>query len=178
VFQTSTPIFKQTKEIKTMKKVFFIILLATVGIFAQINDRTEYKLVFADSISNTQVKTFYVDVSNVEAFDSLGFALAQYGAVGMDSVLTYYLGTNKVITFGTTGTAGLKLNAWGSGVNIATATDITTTGTNSAYTLYSTRLSKATVIPYPVIKCTVTAITGNTASATAQRVGVYAIFYR
>jgi hypothetical protein len=162
-----------------MKKVFFIVLLATVGIFAQINDRTEIKLVFADSISTTQVKTFYVDVSNVEAFDSLGFALAQYGAVGMDSVLTYYLGTNKVLPFGTTGTSGLKLNAWQSGVNIATSADVTTTGTNSAYNLYTTRLSKATVIPYPVIKCTVTALAaGNTASATAQRVAVYAIFYR
>ena len=162
-----------------MKKVFFIVLLATVGIFAQINDRTEIKLVFADSISTTQVKTFYVDVSNVEAFDSLGFALAQYGAVGMDSVLTYYLGTNKVLPFGTTGTSGLKLSAWRSGVNIATSADVTTTGTNSAYNLYTTRLSKATVIPYPVIKCTVTALAaGNTASATAQRVAVYAIFYR
>lgn len=162
-----------------MKKVFFIVLLATVGIFAQINDRTEIKLVFADSISATQPKTFYVDVSNVEAFDSLGFALAQYGAVGMDSVLTYYLGTNKVLPFGTTGTAGVKLSAWQSGVNIATSADVTTTGTNSAYNLYTTRLSKATVIPYPVIKCTVTALAaGNTASATAQRVAVYAIFYR
>ena len=120
-----------------------------------------------------------MDVSNVEAFDSLGFALAQYGAVGMDSVLTYYLGTNKVLPFGTTGTAGVKLSAWKSGVNIATSTDVTTTGTNSAYNLYTTRLSKATVIPYPVIKCTVTALAaGNTASATAQRVAVYAIFYR
>ena len=162
-----------------MKKIFFIVLLATVGIFAQINDRTEIKLVFADSISATQPKTFYVDVSNVEAFDSLGFALAQYGAVGMDSVLTYYLGTNKVLPFGTTGTAGVKLSAWQSGVNIATSADVTTTGTNSAYNLYTTRLSKATVIPYPVIKCTVTALAaGNTASATAQRVAVYAIFYR
>ena len=162
-----------------MKKVFFIVLLATVGIFAQINDRTEIKLVFADSISATQPKTFYVDVSNVESFDSLGFALAQYGAVGMDSVLTYYLGTNKVLPFGTTGTAGVKLSAWQSGVNIATSADVTTTGTNSAYNLYTTRLSKATVIPYPVIKCTVTALAaGNTASATAQRVAVYAIFYR
>jgi len=162
-----------------MKKVFFIVLLTTVGIFAQINDRTEIKLVFADSISTTQVKTFYVDVSNVESFDSLGFALAQYGAVGMDSVLTYYLGTNKVLPFGTTGTAGVKLSAWQSGVNIATATDVKTTGTNSAYNIYTTRLSKATVISYPVIKCTVTALAaGNTASATAQRVAVYAIFYR
>lgn len=162
-----------------MKKILFIVLLATVGLFAQINDRTEYKLVFSDSISATQAKTFYVDISNVESFDSLGFALAQYGAVGMDSVLTYYLGTNKVLPFGTTGTAGVKLSAWGSGVNIATATDKTTTGTNSAYNIYTTRLSKATVISYPVIKCTVTALAaGNTASATAQRVAVYAIFYR
>lgn len=162
-----------------MKKILFIVLLATVGLFAQINDRTEYKLVFSDSISATQAKTFYVDISNVESFDSLGFALAQYGAVGMDSVLTYYLGTNKVLPFGTTGTAGVKLSAWASGVNIATANDITTTGTNSAYNIYTTRLSKATVISYPVIKCTVTALAaGNTASATAQRVAVYAIFYR
>lgn len=162
-----------------MKKILFIVLLATVGLFAQINDRTEYKLVFSDSISATQAKTFYVDISNVEAFDSLGFALAQYGAVGMDSVLTYYLGTNKVLPFGTTGTAGVKLSAWASGVNIATSADVTTTGTNSAYNIYTTRLSKATVISYPVIKCTVTALAaGNTASATAQRVAVYAIFYR
>lgn len=162
-----------------MKKILFIVLLATVGLFAQINDRTEYKLVFSDSISATQAKTFYVDISNVESFDSLGFALAQYGAVGMDSVLTYYLGTNKVLPFGTTGTAGVKLSAWGSGVNIATSADVTTTGTNSAYNIYTTRLSKATVISYPVIKCTVTALAaGNTASATAQRVAVYAIFYR
>lgn len=162
-----------------MKKILFIVLLATVGLFAQINDRTEYKLVFSDSISATQAKTFYVDISNVESFDSLGFALAQYGAVGMDSVLTYYLGTNKVLPYGTTGTAGVKLSAWGSGVNIATSADVTTTGTNSAYNIYTTRLSKATVISYPVIKCTVTALAaGNTASATAQRVAVYAIFYR
>lgn len=159
-----------------MKKFLFILALVTVGIFAQ---KTEYKLVFADSISNSQTKTFYIDLATVEKFDSLGFAIAQYGAVSVDSVLTYYLGSNKIIPLGTSGTQGVRLAAWGSGVNMALTADQTTTGTNSAYGVISTRLSKATVLPYQAIKCSISSLaSGNTASATAQRVAVYAIFYR
>ena len=162
-----------------MKKFLFILALFTVGAFAQVKDITEYRLAFADSISNSQTKTFYIDLTNVESYDSLGFVIAQYGAVSVDSVLTYYLGSNKTIPLGTTGTQGLKLAAFGSGANLALAADQTTTGTNSAYGVISSRLSKATVIPYQTIKCTISALaSGNTASATAQRVAVYVIFYR
>lgn len=162
-----------------MKRLLFFLLITTAAVFSQVKDITDYRLVLSDSISNSQTKTFYVDLTNVEAYDSLGFVIAQYGAASIDSVLTYYLGSNKVVPLGTTGSQGLKLNAFGSGANLVLSADQTTTGTNSAYGVITTRLSKATVIPYQTIKGTITAkSSGNTASATAQRVAVYVIFYR
>ena len=162
-----------------MKRLLFLLLVSVGAVFAQVKDITEYRLAFADSISNSQTKTFYIDLTNVESYDSLGFVIAQYGAVSVDSVLTYSLGSNKPIPLGATGSQSLRMNAFGSGTNITLSADQTTTGTNSTYGVITSRLSKAAVIPYQTIKCTITSLaSGNTASATAQRVAVYVIFYR
>jgi len=160
-----------------MKRLLIFLVFAVVSVFAQVKDQTEYRLVFSDSISNSQAKVFYIDLTNLESVDSVGFALVTYGAVSVDSVLTYQLGWRGNLPRGNFGT--ITASAYGSGVNIATATDVTTTGTTASYNVYTTRLSKATVIPYQSIKCTITALSsGNTASATAQRVAVYVILYR
>ncbi len=160
-----------------MKRVFFAILFLTLGVFAQVNDRAEYKLVYADSISNSQTKTAYLDLRNVEAFDSIGLALVQYGAVSMDSVIAWYPGFIDNIPNKTFGT--LRVSYFGSGTNVALSADQKTTGTNTAYAVATTRLTKANVLSYPNLKFTFASLaSGNTASATAQRVALYVIFYR
>lgn len=160
-----------------MKKIFLFLTLITGLAFAQVNDRTEYRLVFSDSISNSQAKTIYVDLQNIESYDSVGIALVQYGAVSMDSVITYALGFRGNLPKGNFGS--ILASAFGSGTNLVLSADQTTTGTNSAYGVVTTRLSKAALIPYPTLRLTITALSsGNTASQTAQRVGVFVIFYR
>lgn len=160
-----------------MKKVFFIILLATVGLFAQVKDQTEYKLVLVDSIANSMTKTVYVDLQGVEAFDSVGVGIVQYGAVSVDSVIAWSVGFRGDLPKGNFGS--ILASIFGSTTNIALAADQTTTGTTTAYAVASTRLTKAQLISYTDLKLTITALaSGNTASATAQRVGIVVIFYR
>jgi len=160
-----------------MKKIFLFLTLIAGLAFAQVNDRTEHRLVFSDSISNSQAKTIYVDLTNMESYDSVGIAVAQYGAVSIDSVVTYALGFRKDIPKGNFGS--VLASVFGSGTNLVLSADQTTTGTNAAYGVVTTRLSKATVIPYQTLRLTVTALSsGNTASQTAQRLAVYVIFYR
>ena len=72
-----------------MKRLLIFLVFAVVSVFAQVKDQTEYRLVFSDSISNSQAKVFYIDLTNLESVDSVGFALVTYGAVSVDSVLTY-----------------------------------------------------------------------------------------
>lgn len=160
-----------------MKRFFFFLLITVGAVFAQVNDRTEHKLVFADSISNSQAKTFYVDLRNTESYDSVGVAILQYGAVSVDSVINWAPGIIDNIPNRNFGS--LRISKFNTGGNIALANDQTTTGTNAAYAVATTRLTKANLLSFPNLSLTITALgSGNTASATAQRVAVYLILYR
>ena len=47
-----------------MKRLLIFLAFAVVSVFAQVKDQTEYRLVFSDSISNSQAKVFYIDLTN------------------------------------------------------------------------------------------------------------------
>lgn len=164
-----------------MKSVFkklsiFFILFVGLG-FAQVTDKTEYKLVLVDSIANSMTKTAYVSLDGVEAWDSIAVGIVQYGACSMDSVIAWSVGYKGELQKGNYGS--INASIFGSTTNIALAADQTTTAGITAYSVATTYLTKANLKNYPDLKLTITAkSSGNTASQTAQRVGIVVIFYR
>jgi len=157
-----------------IKKFLFLAVFLTAGIYAQ---KSDLRLVFADTISNSQTKTGYIDLTGLPPYDSVGVSVLQSGAVSISKDLSYALG---VITYlPNIGTGSQRVSYFNTGKTISLAGDQTTTGSGTAYGVCTKYFKRDSLMQHNQLKISLTAkSTGNTVVVGTQKVAVFLVVFR
>jgi len=161
-----------------MKKLIFaILLLMAVSVSAQ-----EFTMFFADSVSNSKVKTGYLGLTNYTkdgaVIDSIAIGIYAYGEIDIDTCEVFG-GVMGEVTYPQTG-----------GVQISVAGTYETTSLGEALLTINQDSAGVDIVPeavvltseaiqgYNTLKMTITAAaSGNTATDPKQKVVLYAQIY-
>jgi hypothetical protein len=159
-------------------KTLILFLLFTVLAFGQVQDKIQLIPVINDTIGNSQTKIGYVDIADIESWDSLRvYVVVNTDSVNIDSTVKYALGFQGQVPNPSFGS--LLISQFGSDTNLNMGADIGAAHSSTTKQGITNTLSRATAYGYKTLKITVTAnSTRNNKTVSGQRVVAYLVVYR